>query len=869
MLSQKIRRAFLDYFKSKGHAIIPSSPVFPKDDPTLLFTNAGMNQFKDLFLGKDKRDYTRAATSQKCVRAGGKHNDLENVGHTSRHLTFFEMLGNFSFGDYSKKEAIEMAFEVTTKVFKFDLDKVWITIFETDDEAFELWKAFVPENRIVRMGEESNFWSMGDTGPCGPCSELYYDRGKEFCPSATSPLDDKTGERFLEFWNLVFMQYNMSKDGTRTPLPKPCVDTGAGLERVLSLIEGAPSLYQTDIFMHLILAIEKISGIKYTNQPAFHVIADHLRTLCFAISDGAIPSNEGRGYVLRRILRRAVRYGKQQLGFEQPFLGTLLPALIESMGEDFPELAKMQKTTEEVLFTEEEAFFRTLKRGGSLLFDVIEKTKKTGKNTISGEDAFKLKDTYGFPIEELYLVAKDSGLSVDNEGFALCEEKAKELSRGARVAVSQEASSSVYEAFLKEAKATEFIGYTETEDQCTVVGILVNGAFASEIKEGEEGQIFLDRTPFYAESGGQVGDIGKIIASANQSFVVSDTQSPYKGLTAHIGKMHIGSLRLKDTVMARIDSPRRLLIQNNHTATHLLHFALCEILGPHVAQAGSLVASDLLRFDFNHLKALTDEEIRAIERLVNDKIRGNHAVNYFNFSREEVKNLPNVKQIFDNKYGSTVRLVDIGFSKELCGGTHVNYLGRIGLFRIVSESSVSAGVRRIEAVTGKLAENFAYSQEDLLKEVGLLLKIKNPSLTIEKMRQLLDTQAQLQSKLKSLLQLSLNKTAEQLLAKKTSSFLVEKVDIEADLLGDLATKLFEKAPEMVLLLFAEKEEHCSFIVRCSDSLSKKIKAGDIAKEILPFIQGKGGGNALVAQGGGPNAKGIKDAIAAFKQKYGS
>src|SRR3989344_5962832 len=602
MFSQDLRRAFLKYFKTQEHRIVPSSPVIPHDDPTILFTNAGMNQFKDVFLGNSKRDYTKAATTQKCVRVGGKHNDLDNVGHTSRHLTFFEMLGNFSFGDYFKKEAIGYAWDVTLHVFGFDPKKIWVSVFKEDEEAFQLWEKHLPAERIVRFGEKENFWSMGDTGPCGPCSELLYDRGETYGP-ARNPKEDLSGERYLEFWNLVFMQYSRDASGRMDPLPKKSIDTGSGLERVVSLKIGVDTVFQTDVLRGLIAQVEQVSGKAYDEKnthlaPAFHVIADHIRSLSFAIADGVQPSNTDRGYVLRKILRRAVRYGRT-LGLQRPFLAGLLPRLISSMGEDFPELKGAENRITEILTLEEEAFIRTLQRGGQLLGQVIERSQKEAQK-ITGEDAFKLKDTYGFPLEEIQLIAKDENLDVDLKRFQELEDEAKNKSRKAHKTEAQKFDPNFFADFTK----THFDGYQHTSTESKLLGIVMGGQFVSHIESGQEGILLLDKTPFYPEMGGQVGDTGEIEKGTN-AFQVYDTTAPFPGVIAHLGKMGSGTLKKNDQVVASIDVKRRVEIRNNHTATHLLHWALQKVLGPHIKQAGSLVDPKRLRFDFSHHKPVS------------------------------------------------------------------------------------------------------------------------------------------------------------------------------------------------------------------------------------------------------------------------
>ncbi|MDP1879389.1 MAG: alanine--tRNA ligase, partial [Parachlamydiaceae bacterium] len=614
MLTQNIRRQFLKYFKDQKHSIIPSSSVVPHDDPSLLFINAGMNQFKDVFLGQSVRDYTRATTSQKCIRVGGKHNDLENVGHTSRHLTFFEMLGNFSFGDYFKEQAIQYAWEVSTKVFGFEPDRIWPTVFREDDEAFEMWTQYVPAERITRFDEKDNFWMMGETGPCGPCSELLYDRGDNF-GQGKKPLEDPSGERFMEFWNLVFMQSNRLTSGRIEPLPHPSIDTGAGLERVINLKLGVNSVFETDVLRSLIAQIEEITGIPYHANdqfsPAFRVIADHMRCLAFAIADGAQPGNVDRGYVLRKVLRRATRYGRL-LGMDRPFLAEVLPQLVATMGSDYPELTKSQGRIAEILTNEEESFIRTLKRGGNIMNQVIEKAQKSAEHQISGDEAFKLKDTYGLPLDEILLIAKDSNLHVDESRFQILENEARQRSRQVQKNVHQIASDNVFADFVKQNESSEFIGYGIEKTEARILGIIVNGDFVEQIQEGEEGLVILNKTPFYPEMGGQMGDKGSFL-SGNHYFNVVDCQSPYKGVIVHLGIMQKGNLKLGDLITAEIDHQRRQQIENNHTATHLLHWALGNVLGEHIKQAGSVVDSHRLRFDFNHHKALSLEEVHEIE----------------------------------------------------------------------------------------------------------------------------------------------------------------------------------------------------------------------------------------------------------------
>lgn len=869
METQELRRKFLDYFKKQGHAAIASSPVVPHADPSLLFNNAGMNQFKDVFLGKSVRDYKRAATSQKCIRAGGKHNDLDNVGHTSRHLTFFEMLGNFSFGDYFKQDAIRYAWEVATQVFGFDPNRIWPTVFRDDDEAFELWTKYVPANRITRFGEKDNFWAMGDTGPCGPCSELLYDRGSKY-GKAQNPTEDTSGERFLEFWNLVFMQYNRTPEGVLEPLPKPSIDTGAGLERVVSLTIDADTLFETDVLRGLIAQVEQISGVKYdtadhNRAPAFRVIADHLRCLAFAIADGAQPSNVDRGYVLRKILRRAVRYGRS-LGMEEPFLAKVYPRLISLMGADYPELQKAQGRITEVLTGEEEAFIRTLKRGGNLLNQIIDHARRHGKE-ISGDDAFKLKDTYGFPIEEIMLLALDADLTVDIARYQELEGAAKERSRSAQKVVQEVVSDSVFADFVEKNGKTEFVGYNENNASTKIVGLVSNGAFVNSLAEGDEGMVILKSTPFYAEMGGQVGDTG-VISKDGALFQVTDTLAPFKGLIAHAGKIEQGQLRLGDSVSATIDQDRRNKVANNHTATHLLHWALQRVLGEHVKQGGSVVEPTRLRFDFSHHKALTATEIRQIEDEVNAKIRLNRAVEWYEIPYEEAQKRREIKQFFGEKYDSKVRVIDIDFSKELCGGTHVNALGNIGSFVITRESSIAAGMRRIEAVTGEEAIAFVRQTEDLVNTLAANLKT-SPQKLQERIDKLLEENKQLGQEIKTLKKGSMGQMVADLMAKvetiRSIPLLVAELKVSPEELRGCMEDLSAKMATGIIALGASGEDKCSLIVRVSDDLLQKgIKANEIVKAIAPIIEGSGGGKPNLAQAGGKLPQKLSEALSKVK-----
>jgi alanyl-tRNA synthetase len=862
MKSHEIREAFINYFKKKGHTHLPSSPVIPHNDPSLLFVNAGMNQFKDIFLGKQPALWPSAVTCQKCIRVGGKHNDLENVGHTSRHLTFFEMVGNFSFGDYFKKEAIDMAFDFVMHVLQFDSSHIWATVLHDDEESFRLWKNYLPEERICRMGEKDNFWSMGDTGPCGSCSELLYDRGEEYS-KARSPAEDIEGERFFEFWNLVFMEFNRDASGKLSPLPKKCVDTGAGLERLVLLKNGNSTLFETDVLRSLIYEVEKLSSVTYNAQevrtaPAFHVIADHLRALVFAIADGVEPSNLDRGYVLRKVLRRACRYGKI-LGLERPFLGELTPHLIHLMKETYPELIHAQHRIQEILLREEESFLRTLKRGGGLLQEIITHAK-TSQCHISGEDAFKLKDTYGLPLEEILLLAKDDGLTVDLRRFEELEHEAKLRSKSAHKKEMQTAESSFVASFVKEKGPSTFTGYTLMGAEAVVTGIIKGGKEVTSLYEGEEGEILLNATPFYAEMGGQIGDQG-ILSTTTAEFAVLDCTSPYPEATLHQGVQRKGSLHVGDLVEATIDATRRIRIQNNHTATHLLHWALKSVLGAHVQQAGSVVEPTRLRFDFRHHKALTDKELIEIENIINEKILQNNAITTYELRYDEVKQRSDIQQMFGEKYGEKVRVVDIDFSKELCGGTHTTATGTLGQFRIVKESSIATGVRRIEAVTGMDALEFGRNAEITIKEISSLVKAQ-PGHLEDKIAQLLEIQRNMEQELKGLTQKQLQEEVRTLHQhiEQIGNYHLLAAEVQHSP-KELADVVIQKEEPIVLVFIQRQEEKCAILIRVSKSyVAKGIKAADLLKELGPLLEAKGGGKDELAQGSGSRIENIAEAL---------
>ncbi len=862
MLSNQIRRRFINYFVEKGHRHLPSSSVVPHNDPTLLFCNAGMNQFKSYFLGQEVPPTVRAVTSQKCIRVGGKHNDLENVGHTTRHLTFFEMLGNFSFGDYFKEEAILFAWDVVNKVLELDIDRLWISVFEEDDEAFELWRKHIPEKRIVRLGASENFWQMGDVGPCGPCSELLFDRGKEFS-TASSPREDVLGERFFEFWNLVFMQFNKDKSGILHPLPKPSVDTGMGLERIVSLKMNVNTVFETDVLRGLIATCEDYFKLNYNEQngdhkAAFHVIVDHLRCLSFAIADGAQPSNIDRGYVLRKVLRRAVRYGRV-LGAQKPFMGQILPQLVQAMGSDYPELKNSESKIAEVLHLEEEAFMRTLKRGGNLLNQVIKKSKEDQLHLISGDDAFLLKDTYGLPIEEIRLMAKDNQLTVDTERFEILEKEAKEISKRTHQSHSVEVSDDFYNEFLKKHEPTKFAGFDKAHLQAKVLAIIVEGQWATSIAENQKGSIILDKTPFYAEKGGQVGDQGTL-SNGDVLFDVTDTQSPQSGLIVHSGKLGQGQIKVGDLLTATINIERRQKVEANHSATHLLHWALEQVLGNHIKQAGSLVEAERLRFDFSHHKSVAPEQIQEIEDLVNKKIRQNSLVSTYELSYQEVQHKPDIKQFFGDKYGLSVRVVDVEFSKELCGGCHVKATGEIGLFRITKESSIAAGVRRIEAVSAQAAIDFSRECEHELAELAKTLKTVPVKLS-EKLSQLLADHKNLEEHLKSMTRERNDQLIERLLKEKKLinhvSLITAIAPILKNDLREFVLQLGQKLSSGVCVVCSHEGDNVNAVAYVSpDLIDKKISAKDLLNAAIEPIKGKGGGKNDFAQAGGTNPQHI-------------
>jgi alanyl-tRNA synthetase len=861
MLSQNIRREFIDFFVRHGHTHVSSSPVIPHNDPTLLFTNAGMNQFKDVFLGQP-REYTRAVSSQKCIRAGGKHNDLENVGHTTRHLTFFEMLGNFSFGDYFKKEAIEMAWKVSTEVFGFDEERIWPTVFENDDEAFEMWTQWVPAHRITRLGAKDNFWAMGDTGPCGPCSELLFDRGASFS-QARNPAEDKTGERFLEFWNLVFMQYNRQLDGQQATLAKQSIDTGSGLERVVCLKMGVESVFQTDTFQHIIRHIERLSQKTYPRDLAlaapFHVIADHLRSLSFAIADGAQPSNVDRGYVLRKILRRASRYGRK-LGLEDPFMAGLLPSLIEVMGEDYPEIAKQQSRIEEILTLEEEANCRTLKRGGKLLADVCQKAKEASRGILA-QEAFSLKDTYGLPLEEIELIAHDEGLKLDHEGFLNLEKEARELSRSRHQKTHQIAQEDLFKELSSKEMATLFVGYEQDSCQSQILALYKEGKITDLLEAGDEGLVILDITPFYAEKGGQATDTG-LIETSNGSFDVFDVQNPSGSLIIHYGKVEKGFLKTGEKTFCEIDQKRRRGIERSHSATHLLHWALFKVLGDHIQQKGSLVEKDMLRFDFSHHKQVSEEQFHEIESLINQKILENTPIQTYEKAYSEVKAEASIKQFFGDKYGLSVRVIDIDYSKELCGGTHVKSTGCIGSIKLTKESSIAAGIRRLEALVGMEASYHHRNLQQKWLTIAKQLRASEEQVE-EKFKSLQDQHTQLAKQIEEMRKDKMKGVIQNLL-KETQVHqgiptLISKNPVALEDLGSLvqALSMFEG----VAFIACHDQEKVQIAAFCSKKAQMAgFKANDLIQKVSPVLDARGGGRPDMAQAGGKKPSHTDEAL---------
>lgn len=862
----EIRQAFLDFFHSKGHQVVASSSLVPHNDPTLLFTNAGMNQFKDVFLGLDKRNYSRATTSQRCVRAGGKHNDLENVGYTARHHTFFEMLGNFSFGDYFKHDAIQFAWELLTseKWFALPKERLWVTVYESDDEAYEIWEKEVgiPRERIIRIGDNKgapyasdNFWQMGDTGPCGPCTEIFYDHGDHIWGGPPgSPEED--GDRYIEIWNIVFMQFNRQADGTMEPLPKPSVDTGMGLERIAAVLQHVNSNYDIDLFRTLIQAVAKVTGATDLSNKSLRVIADHIRSCAFLIADGVMPSNENRGYVLRRIIRRAVRHGNM-LGAKETFFYKLVGPLIDVMGSAGEDLKRQQAQVEQVLKTEEEQFARTLERGLALL---DEELAKLSGDTLDGETAFRLYDTYGFPVDLTADVCRERNIKVDEAGF---EAAMEEQRRRAREASGFGAD---YNAMIRVDSASEFKGYDHLELNGKVTALFVDGKAADAINAGQEAVVVLDQTPFYAESGGQVGDKGEL-KGANFSFAVEDTQK-YGQAIGHIGKLAAGSLQVGDAVQADVDEARRARIRLNHSATHLMHAALRQVLGTHVSQKGSLVNDKVLRFDFSHNEAMKPEEIRAVEDLVNAQIRRNLPIET-NIMDLEAAKAKGAMALFGEKYDERVRVLSMGdFSTELCGGTHASRTGDIGLFRIISESGTAAGVRRIEAVTGEGAITTVHADSDRLSEVAHLLKGDSNNLA-DKVRSVLERTRQLEKELQQLkeqaaAQESANLSSKAIDVNGVKLLVSELSGVEPKMLRTMVDDLKNQLGSTIIVLATVAEGKVSLIAGVSKDVTDRVKAGELIGMVAQQVGGKGGGRPDMAQAGGTDAAALPAALASVK-----
>ncbi|OUS69540.1 alanine--tRNA ligase [Pseudoalteromonas sp. A601] len=852
MTTAQIRQQFLDFFASKQHQIVPSSSLIPGNDATLLFNNAGMVQFKDVFLGAESRPYNRATSSQRCVRAGGKHNDLENVGYTARHHTFFEMLGNFSFGDYFKQDAIKFAWQFLTEVVKLPQEKLLVTIYHTDEEAFDYWSKDIglPSERIIRIDTADNFWSMGDTGPCGPCSEIFYDHGEEIWGGPPgSPEED--GDRFIEIWNLVFMQYNRQSDGTMEPLPKQSVDTGMGLERIAAILQGVHSNYEIDLFQGLIKAAAIITNAQDMDDKSLRVVADHIRSCAFLISDGVMPSNEGRGYVLRRIIRRAVRHGNK-LGAQGAFFYKLVAALIEQMGQAYPELAKQQEIIEKVLRIEEEQFGKTLERGLAILEDSL--TNLSG-DVIPGELVFKLYDTYGFPADLTADVARERFMTIDEQGFQECMDVQRKTAQQAGKFGAD------YNQQLKSDKHTDFKGYDATQYSGTVIEMFAQGESVSVLEDGQQGIVVLDRTPFYAESGGQIGDTGKLVVAGGEFSVTNTTK--LGNAFAHHGTV-MGRIGVNDKVEATIDDTRRERVKKNHTATHILHEALRQLLGDHVSQKGSLVDPERLRFDFSHFEAVTKDELREIERVVNDEIRRNFALNTELMAIDDAK-AKGAMALFGEKYDDEVRVVTIGdYSIELCGGTHVKRAGDIGLFKIVSESGIAAGVRRIEAVTGADAIAYVSEQEQYLNDVAALVKGDSASV-LEKVTALLEKSkglekqiAQLNDKLASAAGASL---LDSIVEINSVKLLVANVEgTESKALRGMVDDLKNKIGSGVIALGVADGAKVSLIAGVTKDLTGKVKAGELVNHMASQVGGKGGGRPDMAQAGGSQPENLSTAL---------
>ncbi|MCP4713598.1 MAG: alanine--tRNA ligase [Deltaproteobacteria bacterium] len=867
--SFEIRKSFLDYFQQKGHTPVESSGLVPAKDPTLLFTNAGMVQFKNVFLGEEKRDYHRATSSQKCVRAGGKHNDLENVGRTARHHTFFEMLGNFSFGDYFKAEAIEMAWEYLTGVLALSPARLWVTVYEEDDEALQLWEKIpgVLPGRVVRLGKKDNFWSMGDTGPCGPCSEILIDQGEQF--SCGSP-DCKVGcdcDRYLELWNLVFMQFDRDESGAMSPLPKPSIDTGMGLERVTAVLQGVPNNYETDLFKPLLDFVAAVSGKAYGaasgQDTSMKVVADHSRAVSFLVADGVMPSNEGRGYVLRRIMRRAARHGKL-LGIDKPFLHRAVGVVAEQMRAVYPEVQRSLDYIEKVVLNEEKAFAVTLEAGLKILEEEIEQLCASSQSILPGAVAFKLYDTYGFPIDLTADIVGEKGITIDQEGFEQAMQDQRTRARQAWKGSGEDRVAAVFQQAVQEGLKTVFSGYEKVEGRARIERIVIDGASVAAARQGDAVEIIVDTTPFYGESGGQIGDHG-IIEGDGFRVRIDKALKPVAELIVHRGTVEKGEVPVGSEVVLTVDNEKRRAITGNHTATHILHAVLRERLGNHVKQAGSLVAPERLRFDFSHFESLSRDDLRVIEGDVNACIRRNRPVAVQELSRQEALER-GATALFGEKYGETVRVVSLDdFSMELCGGTHVHATGEIGFLKIVSESAVAAGVRRIEALTGLEACRYVENQAETVGQLGVLLKTDQAGL-VDKVQRLLSSHKELEKER--------DKIKSQMAAKNAGSVLdgvreiggVKVLAVTVDGQDPKALRAYgdqirDRIGSGIMVFGVEAGGKAHLLVMVTKDLTKRFSAGNIVKEIAPVVGGRGGGRPDMAQAGGPEGEKLDAALA--------
>ncbi|MDR2219180.1 MAG: alanine--tRNA ligase [Methylobacillus sp.] len=862
MNSKQIRQAFLDFFASQGHTVVASSSLVPAGDPTLLFTNAGMNQFKDVFLGFDKRPYTRAASSQKCVRAGGKHNDLENVGYTARHHTFFEMLGNFSFGDYFKHDAIRFAWELLAVTFKIPKEKLMVTVYAEDDEAYEIWHKQIglPAEKIVRIGDNKgaryasdNFWMMGDTGPCGPCTEIFYDHGAHI-PGGPPGSPDEDGDRFIEIWNLVFMQFNRDEAGVMHPLPKPSVDTGMGLERIAAVLQGVHSNYEIDLFQALIKAAARETACADLDSPSLKVLADHIRACSFLIADGVIPGNEGRGYVLRRIIRRAIRHG-YKLGARAAFFHKMVPDLVAEMGEAYPELKVGEARVMSVLKQEEERFFETIEHGMNILDADLAALEKSGGKTFNGETAFKLHDTYGFPLDLTADICRERGMTVDTAAFDGAMARQKEQARAAgkfKMAANLEYSG----------QATTFHGYEKLEIPGNILALYKDGVAVAALNEGDLGVVVLDNTPFYAESGGQVGDSGEL-RGGNGIFAVEDTQKIQAAVSGHHGVLKTGTLKVGDSVSARVDTQARAATMRNHSATHLMHKALRTVLGDHVQQKGSLVDAEKTRFDFAHNAPMTDEEIRRVETLVNAEILENSATQARVMPIEEAQKT-GAMMLFGEKYGDEVRVLDIGSSCELCGGTHVQRTGDIGLFKIIAESGVAAGVRRVEATTGNGALHLVQTQQILLAEMASEFKAPVQELP-SKLAQIMGNVKSLEKELARLKSKLASSQGDELVAQALSVGNIKVLattleGADANTLRETLDKLKDKLKSAAIVLASVNDGKVSLAAGVTSDQTARIKAGELVNFVAQQVGGKGGGKPDMAMAGGTDANKLPQAL---------